>query len=289
MPACEECGGKITFDSETGEYICMQCGLIASQVQSLSYDPEGRVFNLAQTSRIRHGAGITPMIHDYGLSTTIHFTDANRDPELIRLIKLNRRTKLDDSRARNLANALNDIQRIGDQVGIKRPILEYAAQLYRKVLDKNLVRGRTITGMAAACLYFSCRVKGAPFTLKIIAEKTGIAKNEVARLYRFIHDELNEHVPNPDVMQYVDTYGKRLGLQEPTIRLAAKYIEEAKEKKLGIGRGPQGLAGASLYLATQVSGDKRTQSQVAKMCEVTEVTIRNRYKELSSALESLEQ
>jgi transcription initiation factor TFIIB len=290
MPTCEECGGEVTYDYDTGEYVCQQCGLVAAEVLSLSYKREYRIFTPDQVDRVRHGAGRTPLLHDYGLSTTMQYRDAKRDPELLRLIKLNNRTRLADAKDRNLSNALSDISRVGDQIGIKDPVLKYAAQLYRKVLDKDLVRGRTITGMALACLYFACRVKKAPFSIKTIAETSGIPKNELARLYRFLFNELDEEVPIPDVIQYVDTFGRKLKLKEPTIRLAAKIVEEAKERRLVVGRGPHGLAGASLYLAASHSDkDKRTQAEVARTCEVTEVTIRNRYKELVSVLEYLEQ
>jgi len=50
------------------------------------------------------------------------------------------------------------------------------------------------------------------------------------------------------------------------------------------GRGPTGIAAAALYVASLIHGEKRTQREVADVAGVTEVTIRNRYKELIKKL-----
>ena len=63
------------------------------------------------------------------------------------------------------------------------------------------------------------------------------------------------------------------------------YIEEAAKKELTSGRGPTGIAAASIYIASSLCGEKRTQAKVAEAAGVTEVTIRNRYKELAERLE----
>ncbi|MDO8055382.1 MAG: transcription initiation factor IIB, partial [Candidatus Hermodarchaeota archaeon] len=41
-----------------------------------------------------------------------------------------------------------------------------------------------------------------------------------------------------------------------------------------------GLAAASLYIASIQEGERRTQREIAEISRVTEVTVRNRYKEL---------
>ena len=50
------------------------------------------------------------------------------------------------------------------------------------------------------------------------------------------------------------------------------------------GRGPTGIAAAALYVAALMNNEKRTQREVADVAGITEVTIRNRYKELLDRL-----
>jgi transcription initiation factor TFIIB len=50
------------------------------------------------------------------------------------------------------------------------------------------------------------------------------------------------------------------------------------------GRGPAGIAAAGLYVAALLNNEKKTQREVADVAGITEVTIRNRYKELLDKL-----
>ncbi|MFB6294469.1 MAG: sigma factor-like helix-turn-helix DNA-binding protein, partial [Candidatus Nanohaloarchaea archaeon] len=50
------------------------------------------------------------------------------------------------------------------------------------------------------------------------------------------------------------------------------------------GKAPTGIAASALYIASNIEGEKRTQKEVAEMLNVTEVTVRNRSKELVEEL-----
>jgi transcription initiation factor TFIIB len=64
-----------------------------------------------------------------------------------------------------------------------------------------------------------------------------------------------------------------------------EILKKAANEELTSGRGPTGLAAAALYIATILCGERRTQREVADVAGVTEVTIRNRYKELAKKLD----
>ena len=61
-------------------------------------------------------------------------------------------------------------------------------------------------------------------------------------------------------------------------------MKKAKKHDITSGKGPTGVAAAAIYVATVLLGEKRTQREVADIVGVTEVTIRNRYKELVEKL-----
>ena len=67
--------------------------------------------------------------------------------------------------------------------------------------------------------------------------------------------------------------------------LPIRFFFVAKELRLTSGRGPAGIAAAVCYIASILTGNRRTQSEVAEIAQVTEVTIRNRYKELVERLQ----
>ena len=70
-----------------------------------------------------------------------------------------------------------------------------------------------------------------------------------------------------------------------TERLAKVILVKASEMRLTHGRAPQGIAAACVYISSQLTDEHRTQSEIARTAKVTEVTIRNRYKELAQRME----
>ena len=73
-------------------------------------------------------------------------------------------------------------------------------------------------------------------------------------------------------------------LSAETQSKSVEILEHARDIELTSGRGPTGIAAAALYVASLIHGEKRTQREVADVAGVTEVTIRNRYKELIKKL-----
>jgi transcription initiation factor TFIIB len=65
---------------------------------------------------------------------------------------------------------------------------------------------------------------------------------------------------------------------------AIKIVMEAKKRGVSSGKDPSGLAAAALYLAALKHGFRKTQKEIAQIAGVTEVTVRNRYKEITTAL-----
>ena len=54
----------------------------------------------------------------------------------------------------------------------------------------------------------------------------------------------------------------------------------AEHRGLTSGRGPTGVCAAAIYAATILAKERRTQRKIAKISQVTEVTVRNRFSEL---------
>ena len=84
---------------------------------------------------------------------------------------------------------------------------------------------------------------------------------------------------------YISRFVTSLKLSGDTQEKAVELLDKAIEKGLISGRGPMGVAAAAVYIASVLTGERRTQKEVADVAGVTEVTIRNRYRELKKALE----
>ncbi len=292
---CPECGSnRLMRDYECAEIVCMGCGYVVA-AKLADQGPEWRAFDDEQRAkRARAGAPLTFTIHDKGLSTMIDWHDRDvygkrlapgQKAQIYRLRKWQRRIRVSDATERNLAFALSEISKIANNLNLPKNILETASVIYRKAVKERLIRGRSIQGVTAAAIYVACRQCGVARTLDEIAQSSTVNKKEVGRSYRFLIKELNYFIPPLKPSQYITKFSNQLTMQGKVEEIAHKILAAAKELKLTSGRGPTGIAAAASYIASVLTGERKTQREIAEIAQVTEVTIRNRYKELVERLQ----
>ncbi len=292
---CPGCGSiNLSRDYRRGELICNDCGLVIEE-DFIDHGPEWRAFDSDQREkRARVGAPLTYTIHDKGLSTMIGWT--NRDAygkfiptrnraQLYRLRKWQAITRISDGRERTLALALSALDRMSSALSLPKNVRETAAMIYRKAVRKKLIRGRTIEGVAAAVLYAACRQCLVPRTLDEISNIAHISRREIGRIYRYVSHELGLKLLPTSPEDYISRFSSELKLSGDVQAKTLEILKEAARRELTSGRGPTGIAAASIYIASVICGERRTQREEADIAGVTEVTIRNRYKEIAEKLD----
>jgi len=256
--------------------------------------PEWRQFSEdGKESRSRTGIPTSIAQHDMGLATVIGA--ANRDASgrslsgsmkstVERLRTWDRRSQVHESADRNLRQAFSELQRLSDKLVVSEAVTERAAYFYRKALERNLVRGRSISSIIAASLYAACRDGQIPRSLKDVAAISNVKKKDLARSYRLLYREMDLSMPVADPARCVSGIASRAELTEKTQRRAQEILRMARAARISAGKDPMGLAASALYVACTLEGEQKTQKDVAAAARVTEVTIRNRYKSLREAL-----
>jgi transcription initiation factor TFIIB len=290
---CPECRGKeLVMDRDSGEVVCGRCGLVVLDML-LDQEPEWRAFTPEeQRAKARVGAPMSLKQFDKGLSTTFKpYKDVygrslsiNERLKMMRLYKWNIQAQMHSSAERNLSQAMNELTRLLDKLHLPEDIAENSALIYRKALDKGLVRGRSIKSIAAAALYAACRLTQTPRSLNEIVEASRRSRKEVARCYRLLQRELEIKMPLDEPVQYVSKIASKVGLHQKTQNLAIELLLKSKKIKADVGKSPAGFAAAALYIASIMNGKKVTQKELAVAADVTEVTVRNRYKRVATDL-----
>ncbi len=291
---CPECGSvQLIRDYERGELICNSCGLVIDD-SFIDQGPEWRAFDSDQSqSRARAGSPMTYTIHDKGLSTDISWK--NKDSygksiptrnraQLYRLRKWQKRIKVSNAAERNLSQALQELERMASNLSIPNDVRESAAVIYRKAVKQNMIRGRSIEGVVAGSIYAACRLTNVPRTLDEIASVTRVKKKEIGRTYRIMSRYLKLNIIPSKPDDYVNRFCSKLKLSAEAKKRANDILKLARDNDLTSGKGPTGVAAAAIYIASLLTGERRTQRSVAEVAGVTEVTIRNRYKELTEKL-----
>lgn len=291
---CPQCGKRALIEDEhTGELTCHNCGFVVSE-RAVDHGPEWRLFSDEKgTDRARAGSPTSIIYKDMGLSTVIGKSDRDASGRsfsspmrstMERLRKWDNRSPAFGSSEKNLGVALRELDKMGDKLGVSQAVKERAAHIYRKALERGLLRGRSIVGIAAASLYAAFRDTETPRTLKDVAAVENLSKKAVARDYRILLKEMDLNMPVADAARNVTRIASRVGLPERVARKAMEIVKMTEEKEISAGKAPMGLAASALYLAGVLEGDVRTQKEIAAAAGVTEVTVRNRYKGLRADL-----
>jgi transcription initiation factor TFIIB len=183
--------------------------------------------------------------------------------------------------------AMNELQILSEKLHVSSSIKELAAVIYRKALDEDLTRGRSIAAIVAASMYAACRFTKTPKILNDVVAVSARSKGEISRAYRLIVRTLKIEMPSHDPLNYVSRIAAKAEIPGKVQGLAVKILREAKRKRITMGKDPVGVASAVLYIACQKEGENVTQKEIAEAAGVTEVTLRNRKKELVEKLNLL--
>jgi transcription initiation factor TFIIB len=297
---CKTCYkfADVITDVESGETICTNCGMVMSNDKSLQHTtPEWRAFDANQMrDRSRVGMPMTLTRHDKGLSTVIGRPDKDASGQgldsstrsmMQRLRMWDYRIQVSTPTDRNLKNAFQKLDRLKGKLGLPDNVIEKAAYIYRKVQQQGMVKGRTIAATLAASIYVASREAGVPRTLTEIASLSNISHKELSRVYRLIVLNLDLKVPMVDPVKCIAKIANKMEISEKTKRHAMSYMHNVITSGIAAGKDPMGLAGAVLYLSCIRGDEHRTQLDVAAASGVTEVTLRNRCKELNTKIPQL--
>ncbi|MBT4651156.1 transcription initiation factor IIB [Candidatus Woesearchaeota archaeon] len=287
---CPDCGSKdLRKDREKGEVICKECGLVVEE-KMVDFSQEWRDFSDdGGESKRRTGAPSTYTQFDQGLGTEVGTTSdfyklgsEGAKDKFFRLRKWQYR--ISTAIERNLKVALAELKRVSSFLKLPKSVEEESARIYTMAVQKGLVRGRSMESVVAGALYAACRRHEVPRTLDEMGEASGIEKKEIGRTYRFVTRELGINILPSNPADYIPRFASALNLSAETQSRSVEILEQARDIELTSGRGPTGIAAAALYVSSLIHGEKRTQREVADVAGVTEVTIRNRYKELIKKL-----
>ena len=273
---CPECRGRLRSDG--AETVCVDCGLVVEE-DEIDRGPEWRAFDSAEKDeKSRVGAPTTKMMHDDGLSTNIGWQDkdaygnslsSSQRKKMQRLRTWNERFRTRDSKERNLKQALGEIERMASALGLPQSVRETASMIYRQALKNDMLPGRSIEGIATASLHAAARMERIPRSIDEIAAVSRVEEEEFKRAYRYINRELELEIQPPDPNEYLPRFASDLDIDDETQRRARELLETGKRANLHSGKSPVGLAAAAIYAAAQFTADTLTQSDVAKVTDIS--------------------
>jgi transcription initiation factor TFIIB len=290
---CSACNSdRLITDHESGEVICSKCGLVISDIIQENRADGSACFTTDEIYDKSWNAGLPNSLasHDMGLSTIIgrpnrdasgHVLDAAMRSRMLRLRRWDHRIKaIPSSTCGNVKNAFDQLDTSKDKLGLPDTVVEKTAYIYRKAQQRGLVRGRTISSVLYAAMYIACRELGIPKTLKEIAVANNVKRTTLAKSYRLLINKLDIKIPIVDPTKCITKVANKASLNEKTKRKAIDIMYDLNRKEVPAGKDPMGIAATVLYIACLNTGEKRTQTDIAQAAGITEMTLRNRYKDI---------
>lgn len=289
---CNNCNtSRLVSDDVNGEIACSSCGCVISEYSEDRGKEQGGISEGIDNRRT--GAGLSLKMHDKGLYTIIGVQNkdsvgkplsSNTVQVFNRLRKWDNRSQIKNTADRSLRSALNDLGNVQLKLGLSDAIIERASLFYRKASEKNLIRGRTVKGITGACLYAACRDLEHTRTLKEIAQHLGIGRKDLARSYRLLFRELGFVVSIADPVKSIGKIASKIGVKEKTVRKAMYVLDLAQDARIVAGKNPEIIAATAIYAACMLTGENKSQHEIAIAANTSTVSIRNRISEFREKL-----
>ena len=293
---CPECQSSLVDDSQNGEIICSGCGVVVAD-QIADYGPESKGSSLEEKMKLARATGQTTYSqHDLGITTEIAIgtkdfsgktINSNVANQMHNLRKWQQRVRVSSPRERRLVNVLTKIGEICQNISLSKNVLETASIIYRNLDERIDVKGKSVASISAATIYMACKQCEVVRSLDEICEGS-CSPNEIkakaklaARYYRTMVMEMGTaNAPVVTMDKYISKIANLTKTDVRVERLALEIAEKTKNSNLADGKAPNGIASAYLYVASVLLGQSVLQRDVSSIAGVTEVTIRNRCKEI---------
>ncbi len=293
---CPECKSNLVDDIQNGEIICSGCGVVVAD-QIADYGPETKSSNLEDKMRLARATGQTTYSqHDLGITTEISISSKDFSGKAINyevvnqmhnLRKWQQRVRVSTPRERRLANVLTKIGEACDGLSLSKNVLETASMIYRNLDGHIDVKGKSVASISAATIYMACKQCDVVRSLEEIIRGLCAAKDVksktklAARYYRTMVMEMGSiTAPVVTMDKYISKIANMTQTEVRVERLALEIADKTKNNTLADGKAPNGIAAAYLYVASVLLGQNVLQRDVSSIAGVTEVTIRNRCKEI---------
>ncbi len=185
----------------------------------------------------------------------------------------------------DLESPEQEIQRIVSELDLSEEVYRDSIDLFEKVSDFGLLRGRNISEIIPAIIYIAARDRNEPRTLEEVSETARASKKEIGRAYRHIGRNTEIPIRPSHPADFLNDFASKMSLGEDVRKRAGDLIEEAVEASVVSGKSPAGIAVSALYLSAHMEGDRRSMNDMSRTLGITTVTIRNRSKDLVEALD----
>jgi transcription initiation factor TFIIB len=277
---CPVCGSEaIVFDYSLNAYVCSICGTVIDE-KPMDYGIE-TIIRDDNTPRV--SGSYTNRVHDKGIGGTEiaggvikHVKEGRSWVARQKDVRVGKNERIVEKALKHL----NDFVKL-----IKPPtaVAETAGEILRKAVEGKNFKEKTLKRMAVASLYLSYKIHGYPRPFKQFALDLGLEPQEIWNAIKMVSEsvkDLNKKLTRNDPQTIISFITKKANLPPQVEFVASKIVSDLLDTGLVSGKGLSSLAASSVYVASILTGHRRTQIDIARVVGLTDVAIRNSYSEI---------
>ncbi len=289
MLKCPKCGStRIIYDESAGEFKCADCGYVI-EGKLIDRGPEWRAYdNIQRLTRSR--ADPSPSLGSE-ISLTPYIKDKNgrrlsseKNRKFRRMAKTQ---KFLQHESRSLIDAEIEIERIVSSLRLPPIVKNEAFNYYKKAKELNLIKGKSLSGFASACILAACKsLERIVCDLDELVKHSRVSEKDIRKYYKtLIEHKIVTFIKPSKPLQFIPRIASKLKLSMEVQKLAIRILHKIDETKKFQSKTPKGVAAASLYISSVILNEKRKQSEVAKAANIATPTLRKNLKNILEVID----
>ncbi|CAN9513462.1 unnamed protein product [Ophioblennius macclurei] len=269
---------NLVEDFRAGDVICPECGLVVGD-RVIDVGSEWRTFSGEKTLKdpSRVGEAQNPLLNGGDLTTMISKGTGAASFDESGNSKYQTHWTMSSS-DRTMLSAFREISNMANRINLPISIVDRTNNLFKLLYEQKSLKGKPTDAIASACLYVACRQEGVPRTFKEICAVSKFSKKEIGRCFKLIVKALEMSMELITTGDFMSRFCSNLDLSKQVERAATFIAGKAVELDLVPGRSPISVATAAIYMASQVSGDKKSKKEIGDIAGVADTAIRQAYR-----------
>ena len=279
---CWECNSRdIKQDYDRGEIFCQDCGLVLDE-DMLEDTHHGREKAGDKTSDRTHERIKTGYL--LGAKVGNRMLDGSFDRSKMghRLRRYDQRTVTNAQKTQ--IRGITAVKMLAANMEASEDIKEQCAFTYKKLWKDQIFRGQSLEVRAAAILYWVYKSNGMNRKIHEIIQHNGAHPRQVTKLVRKIASHFRQPwlLSERNMQGDIDKYCAKMQMEQRAIaetqQLAIPIEQMGEAMCLSMNTG---FVAAIIYMGILCRNYcYRTQRDISDVCGITEVTLRNNFKEI---------
>jgi transcription initiation factor TFIIB len=277
---CNNCNYINSYHLSDGDFVCKKCFTLENR--NIDVNAEWRYYGYDDnkaSNPTRVGTPSNIFIPKSSLGTIIGTENVKKNAYDFQRIRRYQMFQSMPYKERSLLHVMESMNTNASNNGIASSIIEDAKMMYKTISDQKISRGDNRNGLIASSVYMSCKTNNVPRSAKEIAKMFNLNISTMTKGCKKFLDIMKLTTKSSDPYDFIIRFCSKLNKND-IVDICQYVITKAEEYSIVSENAPPSIAAGCIYLISVCCSLGITKKEIAKACEISEVTINKCYKKL---------